>query len=234
MSLKEYSPTLRPMRAIWLAGVAAMLTACAQTDSIHVGAIPDDYRTNHPIVIQEKQEVIDVPVGVNDYRATGVQRAALTGFMARYDTDAAPMVQILVPYGSANSAAAARIAAQFAEQMRKNGVPQNRVVQQHYQAPADAAAPIRLSYANMRAQVASNCGRWPEDMLARVDNKNWANFGCSYQNNLAAQIANPADLITPRARTPIDAENRSNAIDQYRGREVSQDFRSASELEYQR
>lgn len=234
MSLMQFSPSSRPVRVVLLAGVAAMLSACAQTDSVHVGSIPDDYRTNHPIVIQEKQEVIDVPVGVDDYNATSVQRAALTGFMARYDTDAAPMVQILVPYGSANSAAAARIASQFAAQMRKNGVPQNRVVQQHYQAPADAAAPIRLSYANMRAQVASNCGSWPEDMLARVDNRNWANFGCSYQNNLAAQIANPADLIAPRARTPIDAENRSNAIDQYRNRQVTPTFRGASEIQYQR
>ncbi|MHB2266641.1 CpaD family pilus assembly protein [Aliihoeflea sp. PC F10.4] len=234
MSLMQFSPTSRSMRAILLAGVATMLAACAQTDSVHVGSIPDDYRTNHPIVIQEKQETIDVPVGVNDYDATSIQRAALTGFMARYDTDAAPMVQILVPYGSANSAAAGRIASQFASQIKRNGVPQNRVVTQHYQAPPEAVAPIRLSYANMRAQVASDCGRWPEDMNARVDNKNWTNFGCSYQNNLAAQIANPADLITPRARTPIDAENRSNAIDQYRSRQVSPTFRGASELEYQR
>jgi pilus assembly protein CpaD len=228
----QFSPSSRPVRAVLLAGVAAMLAACAQTDSVHVGAIPDDYRTNHPIVIQEKQEVIDVPVGVNDYEATSIQKAALTGFMARYDHDAAPMVHILVPYGSANSAAAARIASQFSTQLRRNGVPQNRVMQQHYQAPADAAAPIRLSYANMRAQVASNCGRWPEDMLAGVDNRNWANFGCSNQNNLAAQIANPADLLTPRSRTPIDAGNRSNAIDQYRNREVTPTFRGASELEY--
>ena len=44
-----------------LAGV--LLGGCAQRDSIVVGAIPDDYRTNHPIVIGEKEQVIE-PLGV--------------------------------------------------------------------------------------------------------------------------------------------------------------------------
>ncbi len=59
----------------------------------------------------------------------------------------------------------------------------------------------------MRAQT-DKCGRWPEDILETSENKHYANFGCSYQNNLAAQIANPADLLGPRKQTPIDAANR--------------------------
>ena len=54
-------------------------------------------------------------------------------------------------------------------------------------------------------------------MLAdTTDNKHYANFGCATQNNLAAQIANPGDLIAPRGMTPIDAERRSNVIETYR------------------
>ena len=70
----------------------------------------------------------------------------------------------------------------------------------------------------MRAQT-DKCGRWPEDILQNsAENKHYANFGCSYQNNLAAQIANPADLLGPRKQSPIDAERRSNVIDEYRRR----------------
>lgn len=232
MASQQFATRTRSLIAILLITTAGVVAGCTQHDSIHVGSIPDDYRTSHPIVIQEKQEKVDIPVGLNDYHVTPIQRSALDGFLSRYDSAAAPMVQILVPYGSANSAAASRIAGQFATQMRKKGIPDNRVVQHAYHAPADAAAPIRVSFAAMRAQVASNCGRWPEDMLARVDNKHWANFGCSYQNNLAAQIANPGDLIAPRSTTPIDAANRSNAIDQYRNRDVASEFLGASEIEY--
>ena len=63
----------------------------------------------------------------------------------------------------------------------------------------------------------ASAGRWPEDMLANTtDNKHYANFGCASQNNLAAQIANPGDLIAPRGMTSIDAERRSVVIEAYR------------------
>jgi pilus assembly protein CpaD len=61
------------------------------------------------------------------------------------------------------------------------------------------------------------CGRWPDDLLANTsENKHYANFGCASQNNLAAQISNPGDLIAPRGMTPIDAERRSTVIEAYR------------------
>ena len=66
----------------------------------------------------------------------------------------------------------------------------------------------------MRAQT-GKCGRWPADVLETSENKHYANFGCSYQNNIAAQIANPGDLLGPRKETEIDAANRSVVIGDY-------------------
>ena len=57
--------------AIVLAAAAvALLSGCAKRDSITVGAVPDDYRTNHPIIIAEKEETLDLPVGASDRGAT--------------------------------------------------------------------------------------------------------------------------------------------------------------------
>ena len=78
----------------------------------------------------------------------------------------------------------------------------------------DALPPIRVTYTAIRAQT-GKCGRWPADLMENSENKHWANFGCSYQNNLAAQVANPHDLIGPRRPTEIDAEKRGVAIDDY-------------------
>ncbi len=36
-------------------------------------------------------------------------------------------------------------------------------------------------------------------MIDTESNRNYANFGCATQNNLAQMIANPADLLGPRA-----------------------------------
>ena len=59
--------------------------AAPKRDSITVGAVPDDYRTNHPIMIAEKEEALDLPVGASDRGVTHSQRASLDGFLAGYD-----------------------------------------------------------------------------------------------------------------------------------------------------
>lgn len=202
-------------RAASLAAAAAatLLAGCAKRDSITVGSVPDDYRTNHPIVIGEKQRTLDLPVASSDRGITQAQKIQLEGFLHNYDRSSAPVVQVLVPSGSANSVAASHAASGFVTVLRANGVPDGRIAVQHYQADAaETTAPIRVSYNAMQAQT-GKCGRWPEDILNNAENKHYANFGCSYQNNLAAQIANPSDLLGPRKPTTIDAGKRGVAIE---------------------
>lgn len=226
----------RPARAVLrlssIAAVALLAAGCAGRDSITVGSVPDDYRTNHPIVISEKDKTVDIPVGIADRGLSRMQRVAADGFIAGYDRSAAPVVSVMVPYGSANQAAASVVAADLVKRLRAAGVPEGRILHQPYEASQYGdGAPVRLVYAEMRASTGP-CGRWPKDLMDNAENRHWANFGCSYQNNLAAQIANPADLLGPRRPGDIDAQNRSHAIDQYREREIAPDMRSNREVFY--
>lgn len=212
--------------------VAALLAGCAQRDSITVGAIPDDYRTNHPIVIAEKNQKIDLPVGAGDRGMTGSQRDTLLGFLDGYDKSAAPTLTIQVPSGSANEVAATAAARDFARLAVASGVKRNRIVVTSYQSvSAEASAPIRVAYISVKAQT-DKCGRWPEDLVDTSENKHYADFGCSYQNNLAAQMANPTDLLGPRKPANIDPANRSQAIEIYQKRGISDEFLGNSEVTY--
>lgn len=196
--------------------IAILASGCANRHSVTVGATPDDYRTNHPIMISEKEQVLDLPVGRSDRSATKAQIATLEGFLSSYDRDAAPVVTFLTPVGSMNSHAAGQVARQLADVARKNGVPAGRLMMSTYNAAApDVSAPVRVTYAGVVAHT-DKCGRWPEDIGANENNKHFANFGCSYQSNLAAQVANPNDLLGPRKQTPIDAERRSAVLDDWR------------------
>ncbi|MBA1139590.1 CpaD family pilus assembly protein [Mesorhizobium neociceri] len=212
--------------------IAASLAGCAKRDSITVGAIPDDYRTTHPIVIAEKNQKIDLPVGAGDRGMTGSQRDTLLGFLDGYDKSAAPALTIATPIGSANEVAATAAARDFARLAIASGIKRNRIVVTSYQSVSpEASAPIRVSYISVRAQT-DKCGRWPEDLFESSENKHYADYGCSSQNNLAAQLANPADLLGPRKSTDIDAENRGAVIDVYRGRGISDEFLGNSEVTY--
>ena len=52
---------------------------------------------------------------------------------------------------------------------------------------AEGPTPIRLTYATLVAKTGP-CGRWPDDMTDTSENKNYFNFGCASQQNLAAQV----------------------------------------------
>jgi len=80
---------------------------------------------------------------------------------------------------------------------------------------------IKLNYSKMTA-TAGPCGLWPEDLGPNLDNSGYSenrpyhNFGCANQRNLAAMVANPADLEQPRPETPAYTIRRNAAFEKYR------------------
>jgi pilus assembly protein CpaD len=204
------------MRIVTLAAPLAILALAGCADRMKTASIPDDYRTNHPIMISEQESSIDLPVGSTDRGATKAQVETLEGFLADYDKGAAPTLTIMRPAGALNEHAASRAANDFARIAKANGVPAGRISIVTYDAGAPGvSAPVRVSYLAVKAHT-NECGQWPEDLVRTGENKHYANFGCAYQNNVAAQISNPNDLLGPRKPTTIDAENRSVVIEDYR------------------
>jgi pilus biogenesis lipoprotein CpaD len=80
---------------------------------------------------------------------------------------------------------------------------------------------IRLSYPKISA-IAGPCGLWPEDIGPSInnksyfDNKQYFNFGCAYQRNMAAMVDNPSDLVQPRSETLAYTTRRTVAFEKYR------------------
>jgi pilus assembly protein CpaD len=64
--------------------------------------------------------------------------------------------------------------------------------------------------------VRNVAGRSRPDAANRIyqDNKPYYNLGCAYQRNMAAMVANPSDLIQPRAETPAYGQRRTTVLDQ--------------------
>ncbi|SFA93214.1 pilus assembly protein CpaD [Rhizobium sp. NFR07] len=198
-------------------GLAAALSGCAGKDSMSTGSLPDDYRTRHPIVVGEAEKTMDIPVAAGDSRLTRGQEEVIAGFVAEYRRSANGIIQIITPRGSANEGAASAAASSMRRMMVKMGVPKEKILQSGFQADFGESAPVRLSYVAIAAK-AGPCGEWPADMtLNTFSNKNYYNFGCANQSNLAAQMANPSDVLGPRRMTPPDGEQRGQVIENYRG-----------------
>ncbi|TCL95723.1 pilus assembly protein CpaD [Rhizobium sp. PP-WC-2G-219] len=198
--------------------IAASLAACAKRDDLSTGGIPDDYRSRHPIIVGESERAIDIPIASSDRRLPVGTREVIKGFAQTYRGSANGVVQIMLPSGSRNGAAVEAVRRDIRAILVQTGVPANRLLETRYDAAGSGdAAPVRLSFTAITASTGP-CGSWPEDLVSNTtENRNWSNFGCASQSNLAAQIANPTDLLGPQAQSPIDAARRGQVIDDYRG-----------------
>lgn len=205
------------LKNVVLCGALAALAGCAIDEkNLTYTASPEDYRTKHPIIISEQDKSLDLPVGMYGSKLTYGSAQAISGFAQNFKRSSATQLMVLYPKGSGNAGVAQQYAQNVAEHLRKDGVSANELVLSSYDATDyGQEAPIRLIYSAISASTGS-CGQWPEDLVMNTNlNMNYHNFGCATQNNLAAQIVNPVDLISPRAVAPIDATRRATAIGGY-------------------
>lgn len=87
--------------------------------------------------------------------------------------------------------------------------------------PADAeGGAIRVGFARYEARPIK-CGQRWENLTATRDNTVYENFGCAMAANIAAQVANPEDLLRPRDMTPADTGRRDTVLGKYRKGEVT-------------
>jgi len=193
-----------------------LLAGCASTDKIAVGSVSDDYRTNHPIIVSEQEQTLDVPVASGARTLNGPTRSNVTAFATAFSGSGTNVLHMLMPVGSANEHAAKRVREDILVAIERGGVSRHDVSVQHYDATAhDAVAPVRLSYRGVTATLPHACGQWTENLVDTTSNKHHRDYGCSTQNNLAAQVENPGDLLGPRAMSPIDATQRGAVIGTY-------------------
>ncbi|MDZ7822653.1 MAG: CpaD family pilus assembly lipoprotein [Ahrensia sp.] len=195
---------------------AVVLSGCAtaKRDSFTVGSIPTDYTKRHPIVLSEKEQTLDIPVASSARELSVATLSNVKAFAAEFATSGTGAIVVMLPSGSANEAAVHRVKDQIVDAVQSGGGSGVITYQSYDASNHGTSAPVRLSYSGVTAST-SECGKWTDDILNTAENQNYNDYGCSTQNNLAAQIANPGDLLGPRQMSPIDAENRAAVIKTY-------------------
>ncbi|WP_291684398.1 CpaD family pilus assembly protein [Bradyrhizobium sp.] len=206
-----------------LVGLAVALGACTHTDeAVTAASYPDDYRMRHPIAIQEADQSIVIFVGHARGGLSASQRADVMGLAQTWLHEATGAINADVPVDTPNARAAADAVREIQSLLAAAGVPARGLVVRRYHPddPRQLAA-IRLSYPKISA-VAGPCGIWPEDLGPSIknksyfENKQYYNFGCAYQRNMAAMVDNPSDLEQPRTETPPYTARRTAAFEKYR------------------
>jgi pilus assembly protein CpaD len=203
-----------------------VVAACKAERPVVTSSIPLEYNERHPIRLVESEHSVQLLVGSGRGDLTADQRAQVGSMASLWRRQSTGRLFIDVPKGSRNERAAAYSAREARSLLQAAGVPPSAIVTKTYAATADNFGPVRIAFARIEAQ-AGPCGAWPEDLGASIipnhgtmpaywDNRPYWNFGCASQQNLAAQIVNPEDLVQPRAVTEAYAPRRQTVIERYR------------------
>lgn len=197
--------------ALALAGCAKSVDPFAQT-----GAIDDDYRVNHPITIEEQVETLDVPVSAGTSHLTAPMKANVAFFARNFIASGTSVIAVVAPSGSPNQVAAAGVAVEIEETLYRAGIDRRSIDYRVYQASAaEKVAPVRVAFNHIAATTAP-CGPWKDQAANSIQNRHYESFGCATQQNLAAMVDNPLDLLYPRGMTPADAARRADVLAKYR------------------
>ena len=188
--------------------------------AITTGSIPLDYRERHPIALKEGKKTLVLFVGAGRGGLSPTQRAEVLAFAQNWKRDATGGVTIDRPVGGANERAANDTLKEALSIIVQAGVPNNGIGIRPYRRRPASNATLRLNYPLMVAE-AGPCGLWPDDLGPSYDtkhfeNKQYYNFGCASQRNLAAMVAEPADLVQPRAEGPAYTAKRTFGVEKWR------------------
>lgn len=181
----------------------------------------------HPIKVSQDEATLDLAVSRGSSGLNRTQKGQLYGFLQEYSARGTTRLVVRAPTGGANETAARRAYADVRSVMRQAGIPPSSVALEPYYASGDPYAPLRVSFVQVVA-VGPDCPDWSENLARDPQNMPWPNRGCATQRNLAAMVANPEDLLYPRAQTPRPSERRDVVWGKYvKGESTGSDWTPA-------
>lgn len=200
----------RSLTLILLAGAATVLAGC-----VGPNANLDQPPPRSPLsryVLQVENDLDRIALAVRDGGLSDNQRNALASLAARYRAAGGNGLVIEVPQG--NDPVTLRSAANVRSALEGMGIASSHITLASY-ASQDPLSPVLAGFSTPVAKV-PRCGEVWGNLARTGENAGASNFGCAVTANLAAQIANPRDIVAPRASTPVNAQRRTVVYEAYR------------------
>lgn len=207
MTRKTTPMTCNSFASLLLVLPLTVLGGCSQDfESVNDFYVPQAPEARFPIEVKDMPVKMTVPAKPGRLPPSEVSR--LAGFAAVARQPTASSVTVSYPSGSAN---ARGVSQQAVRVLLSNGVPRSRIHTASYSGKADIVA---LSFTH-RVASTKPCGDWSTNMANNPLNEPYPDFGCSVQQNIAAMVANPDDLVSARAMGPTYSKSQIPVVDNY-------------------
>lgn len=190
------------MKKLLLAAAAASVAGCAAQFNGQEQAL--SVAEQHPISVDS--QTVTMTLAPAGGELSSLDESRLRAFADSYMRNGHGALTVTSP--------ADKGAAGVRDSLNRFGVPLASIVEADYRG-GGAAGEVILSYTHYVA-TPSACGLWEGLRERDYRNMNSPNFGCATQNNLAAMIGDPHDLIEPAAMTDPDSTTRILGVGKFR------------------
>ncbi len=195
----------------------AFLSACASApgDLPRASAAPETLR-------------VEMNVDPRDNGLNWAQLELIEALAGEYKARGHGPFVISYPQNAGNAEAAIGAIADVRAALYSHGLSWRQIAGGAYEAGGYAQAPVIFSFTRYRA-VAPQCdNRW-SDVRNASSGSGWGGLGCATAQNMAAMVADPRDLVTPRTFDDPDTARRQTVIERWRRGEGTASQRDAGE-----
>jgi len=172
----------------------------------------------HPITVASRLVSVEVHVARDSTELSEEDGAHVARLAADYRARGSGKLSIASP-DLGGDRTVLQIAGEMSNIAMDQGVDPDSIELSKYHAQS-ADAPIVMTYSLYQA-TPSACGNWTANYAYAPLNHETPDLGCATQNNLAAEIENPRDLVVARDVKPGDQARRAYVLDQYRKGQIT-------------
>jgi len=217
---------MTPQIALRLAAAAALIAmgSCAATPDTSPGMMMPDGAANHPITVEPSYRALKLAWSPAAGGLSPAEQVQFHAFVADYLAHGNGSIAVSAP-----ATLGAQGAAQwFAAGINAMGVSRDKIlIATHDAASGDMR--VEVNYVSYQAHT-DKCGDWSENLAFTLDNSTPKNFGCAVQQNIAAMVADPRDLVQPRGFEPADANRAATVIGNYETGKITAAEKHTSDL----
>lgn len=196
---------------LWAVGLAACTPLSATQPE--VALTPTE---QYSIQVEEAPDEVAFTVHPEGLSLT--QKAALVALVDRWRQSPGASDLVVETPGGDQAAGAARTGGEVVAALTALGVPSDRIRTAAFEGKPEA--PVVAWFNRLQAR-GPDCSEGWNNIAATGSNQPMTHFGCAVVANLAAQIADPRDLLAPAATAAPDAARRDEVLAKYRRGEIT-------------
>jgi pilus assembly protein CpaD len=180
----------------------------------------EDGEVNHPITAEPVYRTFKLP---NSETLSQADAANLAAFVDDYLARGNGAISVSVPTSPYSS----RVITALGERLADLGVPRSHILV-GVQDMTGAEGRVEVGYVSFEAHT-DPCGDWSENGGVTFENLPMPNFGCSVQQNIAAEVADPRDFTQARGLGPSDTTQRMQVFNKYEQGQTTQAQKSQAQ-----